>query len=258
MARGGLGSSLVAVSTTSRPRILLSTGNSMRTSGLFREDAMTGRNYSLAVAQVGGLPTMTAVLDPALAPEYAASHDGLLLTGGVDIDPGAFGATPDRDLGQVDERRDQFELALYAAFRAVGKPILGICRGIQIINVAEGGTLHQHLPAVAGTFQHDQRDYRGEPLHPVTLESDSALARAFGRTMIKTNSYHHQAVDSVGAGLRVVARAGDGVVEAVEAKSGSFVLGVQWHPEMSFQQWPDQVAPFRAYIEALKDESVSV
>lgn len=212
---------------------------------------MTGRNYSLGVAAAGGLPTMVAATDPALAEAYAASHDGLLLTGGVDVDPGAFGALPERDLGEVDERRDLFELALYAAFRAAGKPVLGICRGIQMINVAEGGTLHQHLPAVPGTFQHGQRDLRGEPLHPVTLAADSTLARAFGRTLIKTNSYHHQAVDRVGAGLEVVARAGDGVVEALEATSGSFVLGVQWHPEMSFQQWPEHRAPFEVFLNAL-------
>lgn len=236
---------------TSRPRVLLTTANSIRTTGLHREDALTGRNYSLAAAAVGLLPTMAAAIDPALAADYAAAHDGLLLTGGADVDPGAFGAVPHPDLGQVDERRDQFELSLYAAFRAAGKPVLGICRGVQLINVAEGGTLHQHLPAVAGTFQHGQRDLRGEPLHPVSLEADSALGRAFGRSLIKTNSYHHQAVDSVGAGLRVVARAGDGVVEALEAQGGSFVLGVQWHPEMSFQQWPEHIAPFRAFSEAL-------
>ncbi len=236
----------------SRPRVLLSTGNAIRTSGLFREDAFTGRNYSLAVASVGGLPAMAAVLDPELASDYAAVNDGLLLTGGVDLDPNSFGAVPERDLGQVDERRDLFELALYAAFRAAGKPVLGVCRGIQLINVAEGGTLHQHLPAVPGTFQHDQRDFRGEPLHPVGLAADSTLARAFGRTAIKTNSYHHQAVDRPGAGLAVVARAGDGVIEALEATSGSFVLGVQWHPEMSFQQWPEHLAPFSAFMEALR------
>src|SRR5690606_12819546 len=205
---------------------------------------------SQAVALAGGLPVMVANLDPALAPAYARTVDALLLTGGGDVDPELFGASPDRDLGAVDPERDAFELALYAAFREAGKPVLGVCRGCQVINVAHGGKLHQHLPSVGDTHQHDQRDLRGYPFHTVELEAGSRLGAAYGATRVKTNSYHHQAISEVGAGLRPVARAGDGVVEAVEAVSGPLVVGVQWHPEMMFERFTEHLAPFRVLVEA--------
>lgn len=230
----------------------MTTGTSDRSSGLRREDALTGRNYSLAIAAAGGLPTMVAVLDPALAEAYAAQADALVLSGGADVDPALFGAHPEPKLGAVDERRDAFELALYRAFRAARKPVLGVCRGHQVINVAEGGTLHQHLPTVPGAWQHDQRDISGAPLHPVKLTSGSRLAGIFGTLEIRTNSYHHQAIDKLGAGLTAVAHSGDGLVEAVEERAGSFVLGVQWHPEMAFERFPEQHAPFQALLDATR------
>ncbi len=231
--------------------MLVSTGISNRTTGLMREDALTGRNYSQALAAAGGLPTMVAVLDPQLAEAYAASSDALLLTGGADVDPELFGAAPHPDLGSVDERRDAFEIALYRAFRARGKPVLGICRGHQVINVAEGGTLHQHIPALPEAWQHDQHDLRGTPLHTISLAPGSRLANAFGATKVRANSYHHQAIDVVGAGLIAVAHAGDGLVEAVEERSGSWVLGVQWHPEMAYRDHPEHAAPFRLLLDAV-------
>ncbi len=235
-----------------RPRVLVSTGISQRTVELFREDSLTGRNYSQAVVAAGGLPMMVAVLDPELAEQYVQQADALVLTGGADVDPALFGANPSRLLGSVDERRDAFEIALYRAFRAAGKPVLGVCRGHQVINVAEGGTLHQHLPDVDGSWQHSQRDMHGRPLHPVRLEAGSRLAEAFGSTEIRTNTYHHQAIDVPGAALKVVARTDDGIVEAVEEKSGSFVLGVQWHPEMSYVAFPEQRAPFDLLMAAVE------
>lgn len=237
--------------------MLLTTSTVPRTTSLRRDDAMTGRNYSEAVVEAGGLPLMVANLEPALAEGYAAAADALLLTGGGDIDPARFGAAPDQELGSVDPERDAFELELYRAFREAGKPVLGVCRGVQLINVAHGGTLHQHLPAVSATWQHDQRDYRGLPSHEVQVEAGSLLARAFGSTTIRTNSYHHQAVDQVGAGLKVVARAGDGIVEAVEAEAGSLVLGVQWHPEMTFKYLNEQRAPFDVLLQALLSEALA-
>ncbi len=233
-----------------RPTVLLSTSTVPRTTSLRRDDAMTGRNYSEAVTLAGGLPVMVANLEAGLAEAYARNHDALLLTGGGDMDPGIFGATPDRDLGSVDPERDAFELALYAAFREVGKPVLGVCRGCQVINVAHGGQLHQHLPSVDGTHQHDQRDLRGFPSHPVELVAGSRLASAYGATRVTTNSYHHQAISELGAGLSAVARAADGVVEAIEATNGPTVVAVQWHPEMMFRTYPEHLAPFRVLIEA--------
>ena len=235
-----------------RPTVLLTTSSVMRSASLIREDTLTGRNYSEAVVLAGGLPIMTAALDPDLAPLYASMADGLLLTGGGDVDPAEFAQGPSRDLGAVDPVRDAFEIALYRAYRQAGKPILGICRGVQLINVAEGGSLIQHLPAVDGSWQHDQRDLRGTPFHHVDLAPDSRLADAFGSSRIRTNSFHHQAVDRVGAGLKVVARAGDGTIEALEGDGDPFLVGVQWHPEMAFKAHPEHHAPFRAFLDALR------
>ncbi len=234
------------------PRVLVSTGIETRTIQLLREDALTGRNYSQAVASAGGLPIMVAVLDPALAPAYVDTADALLLTGGVDVDPQRYGAAPSPHLGAVDERRDAFELALYRAFRQAGKPVLGVCRGHQLINVAEGGTLHQHVPAVDGAWQHEQKDIRGAPIHEVSLAPDSALAAALGTERVRVNSYHHQAIDRLGEDLVAVAHASDGLIEAVEGRSGAFLLGVQWHPEMAFTNHPEQRAPFDLLLDAAR------
>jgi putative glutamine amidotransferase len=236
-----------------RPRILLSTSSFYRPSGLRRIDALTGLNYSEAVVQFGGLPVMLPNLSPELAEAYLAEADGLLLTGGVDVDPAYFGEEPHPLLGLVDLPRDRFEIALYQAARAHGIPVLGICRGHQIINVAAGGTLHQHLPAVANTVQHEQIDISGTPSHGVALEPASVLAKAFGAEKIRTNSYHHQAVDKPGKGFKITGRSADGLAEAIESTEGTFVLGVQWHPEMSFQAFPEQGAPFHAFMKAVEE-----
>ena len=239
-----------------RPRILVSTATAHRPTGLRRLDAVTGLNYNEAVAQLGGLPLMVGNLLPELAGEYLEGADGLLLTGGVDVDPSFYGEEPQPMLGLVDLPRDHFEMALYRAARARGVPVLGVCRGHQLLNVAAGGTLVQHLPALGNTVQHEQMEIGGVPSHGVMLEADSSLAQAFHAERVRTNSYHHQAVDKVGKGLRIVGRSADGVVEAVEQTEGSFVLGVQWHPEMSFQAFPEQVAPFRAFMAAVEEASL--
>lgn len=236
-----------------RPRILVSTSSVFRPVGLRRVDALTGQNYTEAVAQLGGLPLMVSNLAPELAAAYVAEADGLLLTGGVDVDPGFYGAEPHPRLGLIDLPRDHFELALFRSAQDKGVPVLGVCRGHQLLNVALGGTLHQHLPALGKTVQHEQEDIGGTPFHGVTLEPGSVLAQAFGAERVRTNSYHHQAVDQPGRGLRVVGRSADGVIEALEASEGSFVLGVQWHPEMSFPAHPEQLAPFAAFMRAVEE-----
>jgi putative glutamine amidotransferase len=235
----------------SRPRILLSTSSFFRTVGLRRTDALIGQNYAEAVARVGGLPLLAPNLTPELAETYLEGADGLILTGGVDVDPELYGADPHPMLGLVDRARDLFEGALYTAARARGVPVLGICRGHQLINVIEGGTLHQHLPALPGTLQHEQLELGGAPSHRIRLEPGTPLAAAFGAETVRCNSFHHQAVDRLGAGLRAVAWSGDGIVEALESTSGSFVLGVQWHPEMSFDDYPEHLAPFTVFMEAV-------
>lgn len=235
-----------------RPRILISTATGLRLEGLRRRDAIGGLNYAEAVSRLGGLPTFLPNLEPELAEAYLEGADGLILAGGADADPKHFQQEPHPQLGLVDPERDAFEFALYRAAKARGLPVLGICRGIQMINVAEGGSLHQHLPAVPSTIQHEQRNIDGSLSHQVSLAPGSSLARTFGAEAVRVNSYHHQAVDRPGAGLEPIAWSSDGIVEALEGSGAQFVLGVQWHPEMSFARYPEQLAPFQLFIEAAR------
>lgn len=240
------------LSAMTRPSIIISTSTTALTVGLLRENSGTGRNYSAATALAGGLPAMAAILEPDLAPAYAEQYDGLILSGGADVDPVEFGQQPNPNLGMVDVRRDKFEIALYHAFIEAGKPILGICRGLQVINVAAGGTLHQHIGDIAGTWQHSQQAIDGTPFHEVSLTPRSRLAAGFGTERIRTNTYHHQSIDQVAPGYDVTAVAGDGIIEAIESQSGPFVLGVQWHPEMSFQMHPEHHVPFKLFLDAVR------
>ncbi|MBA2665987.1 MAG: gamma-glutamyl-gamma-aminobutyrate hydrolase family protein [Trueperaceae bacterium] len=236
-----------------RPLVLVTTASRDRDQGLRRQDAVTGRNYSQALRAEGALPVMAANLDVEAASELIERVDGLLLSGGADVAPERFAQAPHPGLGVVDEERDAFEIALYRAARARGLPVFGICRGIQLVNVAEGGTLHQHLPALAHAIQHDQRSIDGRPHHAVTLDGDSKSARAAGSTTVMTNSFHHQAVDTVAPSLRATGRTTDGIVEVLEGTSGAWLLCVEWHPEMMYATHPESRWPFRAFVEALGD-----
>lgn len=235
-----------------RPLVLITTSTAVLNLGLRREDVYSGKNYAQAVLAEGGLPAFVANLDPAAAEAYVARVDALLFSGGVDVDPYRYGQAPQPDLGAVDPDRDAFELALYRAARAAGKPVLGICRGIQLINVAEGGSLHQHLPALGRPLQHSQRDPGGRPHHRVRLAQGSAVRAGFGADEVLVNSYHHQGLDRLGDGLRATAHAEDGLVEAVEGTAGGWLLGVQWHPEMSYHLGAEHRPPFRLFLDACR------
>jgi putative glutamine amidotransferase len=160
------------------------------------------------------------------AGEYARALDALLLQGGADISPLAYGEQPRRAEWAGDAMRDRYEISLVKAFMAAGKPVLGICRGAQLVNVALGGSLHQDLPG------HRSDDYDGHS-HEVRLEADSGLARLYGELgPRRVVSIHHQAINRVGRELRVEARsAADGVIEAIRGSGASYVCAVQWHPE---------------------------
>jgi len=164
--------------------------------------------------------------------DYANALDGLILQGGADIHPSLYGETPLPVLGPVDIVRDAFELELVHAFAAAGKPIFGICRGLQLINVAFGGTLFQDLQHQgAATHAHTTEAYDGH-VHDLLFEPNSWLATLYPDISApRVNSIHHQGIKTLGDNLRVEARSGDGVIEAVRGMGGSFILGVQWHPE---------------------------
>jgi putative glutamine amidotransferase len=189
------------------------------------------RSYVNAVMAAGGIPLVLPVADPADLEAVIACVDGILLSGGGDVDPAHYGAPPSVHVAGVEPERDTWELALGRHALLTGTPLLGICRGAQVLNVAAGGTLIDHLPDVT-TRPHCQRDRGTELVHAVELQTASGLAGVVGLPMMGVNSLHHQAVRDVGAGLRAVAWADDGVIEAVEGLGLARALGVQWHPEL--------------------------
>jgi putative glutamine amidotransferase len=201
-----------------------------------------GMTYLKAIEAAGGMPVVLPPLGDAEA--FLDRLDGVVLSGGPDLDPGAYGAA-DRhaELGPTEPDLDAFELALARAADERGVPILGICRGAQALNVARSGTLHQHVPA------HRQTEPATATTHTVHVEEGSRLATLVGVRPLRVNSFHHQAVDVLGHGLRAVARAADGTVEAVEAPGPRLVLGVQWHAEGLVHQ-PRHRALFEAIVVA--------
>jgi putative glutamine amidotransferase len=180
-------------------------------------------DYSAQVTAAGGLPVM---LTSAASIEALAERlDGLVLTGGSDVDPSHYGAEPDPNLGVVEPERDEFELALLDAVAAAGRPVLGICRGLQVINIWAGGTLHQHVP------EHLQLDRPpAERVHDVKVDPATPFGRRYPGE-ICVNTYHHQAIDELGDGLVVVGRSPDGIIEMIEHERHPMVA-VQWHPEL--------------------------
>lgn len=221
--------------------------------GTFDRYAMT-TNYVEGVVAAGGIPVVLPPQDDHVPPLLDVV-DGLLLSGGGDLAPNRYGdpSTHPATYG-VHPLRDRFEIDLVAAGIARDTPMLCICRGIQVLNVALGGTLVQDIPdQVAGALEHRQhRD--GLPAddigHRVIAEDGSPLAELYGGTTIGVNSFHHQAVGTVAGRLVVTGRAPDGVVEAVTIPDHAFVLGLQWHPEMMFARHAAHLAPFRALVEA--------
>jgi putative glutamine amidotransferase len=184
-------------------------------------DALTS-----SVIVAGGVP----VLLPVVPAEHAALQlrglDGLVLAGGQDVDPASYGRAPAADDAWVHRGRDEHELALLAAARADGLPVLGLCRGLQLANVAYGGDLIEHVDG------HDAGARFALDLHPVRVADGTLLERATGGGELAVNSIHHQVVGSLAAGLRASARAPDGLTEAAEAVDGPWFVAVQWHPEL--------------------------
>ena len=201
-----------------------------------------GMTYLRAIEAAGGMPVVLPPLGDAAA--LIDRLDGVCLSGGPDLDPGTYGATERHpELGPTEPGLDTFELELAEASDARGLPLLGICRGAQALNVARGGTLHQHL---AG---HRQAEPATAATHSVHVEPGSRLAGLVGTDVLRVNSFHHQAVDALGRGLRAVAHAADGTIEAVEAPGQRFVVAVQWHAE-GLAALPRHRALFEALVAA--------
>jgi putative glutamine amidotransferase len=225
------------------------------TVGKTPERAYVNAPYLAAVQDAGGIPVLLPPqLDDDSLSEMAGRLDGLLLTGGGDIDPALFGESPHETLYEVAPIRDRLEMALVHRLMEGRRPILAVCRGIQTLNVALGGSLYQDVGSDPGTqIRHLQSEPRNQPTHQVKVVPGSFLARVLGSEALEVNSMHHQAVKGLGRGLVAVAFAPDGIVEGVELSDpnpGDFVLGVQWHPEELFEHDAAARRLFRAFADA--------
>ncbi|MFW6074858.1 MAG: gamma-glutamyl-gamma-aminobutyrate hydrolase family protein [Chloroflexota bacterium] len=212
--------------------------------------------YTDGVNQAGGIPVVIPPQSSDNIAEILDRVDGLLFSGGGDLNPALYNddITHEKTAG-IHEGRDSLELGLITEALERDMPILCICRGIQVLNVALGGTLHQHVPDLENAIQHRQQEdgiAKEEPGHSVMVEPDSLLAATYRSQFIEVNSFHHQGLKTLGVGLRVNARASDGLVEAVDLPGHRWVLGVQWHPEMMFKIHAEHHRPFAALIEAAR------
>jgi putative glutamine amidotransferase len=219
-----------------RPAIAITTPVTQASYGVWTQQSVVlPAGYVEAVQRAGGVALMVAP-DPELTAdpdELLHRVDGVIVSGGVDVDPASYGAEPHPETHGCTPDRDAFEIALTRRAVELDLPVLGICRGMQILNVAFGGTLHQHLPDVFGHEHHRRVAGSFENAdHDVQLEPDSLAAQAAGELVHITKSHHHQGVDLIGDGLAVTGTSTlDDLVEAIELADRRFLLGVQWHPE---------------------------
>lgn len=216
--------------------------------------------YVTAVEEPGG----TALLlspghDPASAARMVEVAHGLVLTGGEDVDPALYGQAPHPELSTVSRERDEIELAALRAALARGIPVLAICRGLQLLNVALGGTLYQDLPSQRdGDLLHEQTAPVGHRWHHADVQEGSGMERILGTRELFINSFHHQGIDALAPGLRAVAWAEDGLVEGVEGTGPAWLYGVQWHPERGEAESADHARDpdrrlFAAFVQAARD-----
>ena len=216
--------------------------------------------YVKTLASVGGLPYMIPLLDDndTLRAIYE-TLDGIFLCGGVDVGPTNYGQSKHSYCGRVDDARDRTELQLVEWAIEDKKPVFGVCRGVQVINVATGGTLYQDIAfEIKGAIKHDyfptpERYSRDLLTHSVFVDTESRLGRMLGVRSIKVNSMHHQAIAQIGHGLMPTAWAPDGVIEALESQNGHYLMGVQWHPEELVPTDPRMYRLFRQFMRECND-----
>ena len=249
--------------SSKRPTIGITTQSLQAIDGIpaaLPASVVMNQRYYEAVAAAGAAPVLIPLLDDvdALRATYEACA-GIMIPGGVDMDPGTYGEAPHERLGRVDPARDRVELQLTRWAIEDRKPLLGLCRGLQVINVAAGGTLYQDLDAqLDGAIRHDyfptfgfDRDYVS---HDVAVAPASRLRSLVEIDQLPVNSMHHQGVKRLGAGLVACAHAADGLIEAVESTNGHWMVGVQWHPEVFDADDPYTRELFRGFVRAAAGE----
>lgn len=205
--------------------------------------------FLTAIKAAGGVPVILPLVDRTAISRYVALYDGFLLTGGQAVSPFLYGEEPQTKLGMTLLQRDLFEIDLVKAVAQTQKPLLGVCRGMQVLNVALGGTLYQNLIyRKQSSLKHMQIPSPDtQPTHAITLTPETILAQAFGRSVL-VNSLHQQAVKTVAPELKVIAQSSDQVVEAIQSSQTQQFLGVQWHPEMLLAYDPRQLIVFQDLI----------
>ncbi|MDP8976474.1 MAG: gamma-glutamyl-gamma-aminobutyrate hydrolase family protein [Actinomycetota bacterium] len=213
--------------------------------------------YVLALRRAGAWPVLVPGPSPDETDDLLAPFSGLLLAGGGDVDPGRYGAQPHPRTYGIDADRDDIELSLVSAALRLGLPILAICRGMHVVNVACGGTLEQHLPGVQGRDAHGDPTAHRSVIHSVEVAADSRLGAVLGnRRLDGCVSHHHQAVERIGSNLVPVAWSGDGLVEALEPPpSEPWLVAVQWHPEASAAEDSAQQEIFNGFARRVREHA---
>jgi len=213
------------------------------------------QTYVKSVSKAGGIPVLISYTNEDDVDALAKRLDGFVFTGGPDMDPAFFGEEPVPGIGSINPTRDNFEMKLVAAVMKTGKPILAICRGCQLLNVACGGTLIQDIYSqykADNLIKHVQAAPRWHASHSVNLMPNTKFAEVFpGKTTIKVNSFHHQAIKELAPGWIIAAQAPDGIIEAAEATNYPFLLAAQWHPECFFE-FTDFDLLFKKFVKACK------
>jgi len=213
--------------------------------------------YVDAVLRAGGVPIILPINDNMeVMKKMIASVDALIMTGGEDIDPSYYGEEPIPAQGEIVPGRDAFDIAMIRIAVEQGIPVLGICRGHQLMNVAFGGSLYQDFPSQMGkkVYKHRQQAPGWYGTHTVTVEAGSVLAKVLGKTTVRTNSFHHQAIKDLAPGFVVTATTGDGVIEGIEKQGNPRVFGVQFHPEVPTANGSDEFLPIFQYLVKIAQE----
>jgi putative glutamine amidotransferase len=213
-------------------------------------------SYPEAVVRAGGLPLILPVVEDSVVIEtYLDRISGLVITGGAfDIHPSAYGEEPREGLGPQKQERTRFESAILRAALKRNLPVLGICGGMQLLNVVLGGTLFQDIRReLTAAKEHEQKHERSQPQHPVEVHEGSLLAENVGKGQLMVNSTHHQAVNKLGENVIACATAPDGVIEGIEVKGHPFAVGVQWHPEALIHSLPLHLGIYKGLVQKARE-----
>ncbi|HUX39103.1 MAG TPA: gamma-glutamyl-gamma-aminobutyrate hydrolase family protein [Rectinemataceae bacterium] len=219
------------------------------------ERSGVSQDYVSAIEAAGAVPLLVPVVGKeASVRRQIEAVDALLLSGGYDPNPLLYGENPNRRIDFIFPEIDEHQLRAVRVADELGKPMLGICRGLQILNVAFGGTLYQDLSLIPNSYiQHFQKSRKHTPGHEVSIVKDSLLAGIFEASTILINSFHHLAIKDCAPGFVVGAYAPDGVIEGIERRGGSPILAVQWHPEMMYEKYPEMLGIFEHFISLARE-----